>query len=464
MGEIRHSWNGTVLTISSDSGTSSCDLKGDTGCRGAQGPAGGAINDVSLIDKTLSIENYAADAKAVGDALNKVSNSGITNTATGNQISLVDSTDKNIIVNKIYGKTTQNGTPTPTAPVPLVNSGEDGNVNLVVTGKNLIKPQAYFDGGVYNTTLDGDVFTSNFKDGALYINVNKNKETALPKGTYTATFFPLTEGATCSFYIYSVAIKTQQLDAKYTINANNASWTFTVDEPFHFAVGGIKPYGEYSYRLQLEVGTASTAYEPYKAQQELTINTPNSLAGIPVTSGGNYKDSTGQQRVCDEKDSTRGIYVQRLIKRILTTASSVANAANGNKYAAIPIAQTLEVYPLTNSPVMSNRYSWNTNVADNTCYIAGTTLIVCDNRFTDLATANAILAEEKPEFIYALKTPIETPIDVETLTAQGYYPNTTIYTDDGAGVEVTYTADTKNYIDNKLAQLTNAIISLGGNF
>ena len=42
-GQITHEWNGTVLTVTSDSGTTSCDLKGekgDTGIRGAQGVAG----------------------------------------------------------------------------------------------------------------------------------------------------------------------------------------------------------------------------------------------------------------------------------------------------------------------------------------------------------------------------------------------------------------------------------------
>lgn len=39
-GTITHSWNGTVLTITSDAGTTSADLKGDTGCRGPQGPHG----------------------------------------------------------------------------------------------------------------------------------------------------------------------------------------------------------------------------------------------------------------------------------------------------------------------------------------------------------------------------------------------------------------------------------------
>lgn len=44
-GRITHEWNGTILTITSDSGTSSMDLKGakgDTGVRGAQGIAGGS--------------------------------------------------------------------------------------------------------------------------------------------------------------------------------------------------------------------------------------------------------------------------------------------------------------------------------------------------------------------------------------------------------------------------------------
>jgi hypothetical protein len=40
MSGFKHTWNGTILTITSDSGTSSADLKGDLGPRGPQGPAG----------------------------------------------------------------------------------------------------------------------------------------------------------------------------------------------------------------------------------------------------------------------------------------------------------------------------------------------------------------------------------------------------------------------------------------
>jgi hypothetical protein len=50
-GQITHEWNGTVLTITSDSGTSSADLKGakgDMGVRGAQGAAGTSGASVNL--------------------------------------------------------------------------------------------------------------------------------------------------------------------------------------------------------------------------------------------------------------------------------------------------------------------------------------------------------------------------------------------------------------------------------
>ena len=59
-GTITHSWNGTVLTITSDSGTSSADLqggKGDTGPRGAQGPAGIIVNP----DGTIDTSQYATE-------------------------------------------------------------------------------------------------------------------------------------------------------------------------------------------------------------------------------------------------------------------------------------------------------------------------------------------------------------------------------------------------------------------
>lgn len=64
-GTITHKWNGTVLTITSDSGTTSCDLKGDkgdTGIRGPQGIAGepGKAADVDLSNYPTKTETMSA--------------------------------------------------------------------------------------------------------------------------------------------------------------------------------------------------------------------------------------------------------------------------------------------------------------------------------------------------------------------------------------------------------------------
>ena len=54
---ITHSWDGTVLTITSDSGTSSADLKGDMGIRGPQGIPG----LLRSADGTIDMSGYATE-------------------------------------------------------------------------------------------------------------------------------------------------------------------------------------------------------------------------------------------------------------------------------------------------------------------------------------------------------------------------------------------------------------------
>ena len=59
-GTMTHEWTGTILTITSGSGTISCDLKGgkgNTGPRGAQGPAGVIVKP----DGTIDTSQYATE-------------------------------------------------------------------------------------------------------------------------------------------------------------------------------------------------------------------------------------------------------------------------------------------------------------------------------------------------------------------------------------------------------------------
>ena len=66
-GNIYHSFNGTILTITSDSGTSSADLKGTTGDTGPRGPRGlkGDVNITSVNGQTGVVQLTAEDVGAL---------------------------------------------------------------------------------------------------------------------------------------------------------------------------------------------------------------------------------------------------------------------------------------------------------------------------------------------------------------------------------------------------------------
>ena len=100
-GTIQHSWNGTVLTITSDSGTSSCDLKGakgDDGARGAQGAPGSSVAEDSQKLGGVAAAQYALKNNVPAhnlldnsDFTNPVNQRGATSyTGTGGKVYTID--------------------------------------------------------------------------------------------------------------------------------------------------------------------------------------------------------------------------------------------------------------------------------------------------------------------------------------------------------------------------------------
>ena len=209
-------------------------------------------------------------------------------------------------------------------------------------------------------------------------------------------------------------------------------------------------------------------------QKTITLQTPNGLPGIPVTSGGNYTDENGQRWVCDEVDLERGVMVQRIASFVID-AKNANDISVMNPYAHVNVVTSarLKTPQNTSSKHRSDRcvfceaLPWMFNTWASTVNAIG---YVEDNRI-DFAIENSYLGlseastnnERKTALVkyftgkpcrvvYIIATPIETPLTpaeiaaYKTLTA--YAPDTVVQANDGAGVKLDYQRDVNIVIKN----------------
>lgn len=310
--------------------------KGDTGPigpvgpQGAQGPQGekGDTGPAVALDTTLTHEGEAADAKATGDAISavKARQNILVGTEIGNPISVDDAFPAPLCGLTVYGKSTQDGTPTLDAPVPIVSAGDGGSVTV--------------------TLSDG-------------------------------------KGKT----------------------------------------------------------------------QTLTLPTPTGLPGIPVTSGGNYTDSTGQQWVCDEVDLERGVKVQRIYKVDVDGENTKFEQAGNYANLAprgLPIALYAGGQRIYAASTFTN-LSWFYNANGKFLYLQAADIS---------GQINESCKKQLGKIYYALATPIETPLTPAEIAAYKaltvYAPDTVVQAIDGAGLKLEYQRDVNIVIKN----LEDAIASM----
>lgn len=192
--------------------------------------------------------------------------------------------------------------------------------------------------------------------------------------------------------------------------------------------------------------------------QSMTIVTPNGLPGVPVASGGNYTDASGQQRICDVRDYGRGVYVQR-VERF---SFAVADMNGSESYPGWRNAGIARYYPDASNAI--GRYGAvamcnvdsnpGENVHINTKDGSDVILMPNPNGMTQsewkTQYPNLVF-----ELIVSIPAPIETPLSEEEIAIykalHTYRGHTTVSNDASAYMELDYGMDTKKYIDSMIA-------------
>lgn len=296
------------------------------------GPQGPAV----ALDTSLTHEGEAADAKATGDAISavKARQNILVGTETGNPIAVDDAFTAPMCGLTVYGRSTQDGTPTPDAPVPIVSAGDSGSVAVKMTGKNLLNPahmnQTFSDKGISaKQNSDGSYTISGtpIVDGTIVLWIGGGWNNTVP-------FFTIPPGSyysNVSLFYYDGTTRTSKKNAftllePFRVTGVMYDKLYTINERYNFLI-----------TPQVEPGSTATTYAPYR-EQLLTLPTPGGLPGIPVASGGSYTDSTGQQWMCDEVDLERGVRVQRVDKAAFDSTKPLAEQ---NAILATPIETPL---------------------------------------------------------------------------------------------------------------------------
>lgn len=397
------------------------------------GPQGPAV----ALDTTLTHEGEAADAKATGDAISavKARQNILVGTETGNPLSVDDAFPAPLCGLTVYGKSTQGGTPTPDAPVPIVSAGDSGSVAVKVTGKNLLNPSLFQNNKYQSFNAETGYYGIDYSDSYWITGL----QPCLPNTTYR---FNISVEGGC-FYDekknvigileFEFTVKTPAKCAYYCANFSSVT----------------KPYGTPVIATVSEPAT----YSPYR-EQLLTLPTPNGLPGIPVTSGGSYTDSTGQQWVCDEVDLERGVKIQR-VNAVDVSTCVITGSTNLAATKRLAILLPLKGKDYT-AKALCNRLPYFASFTSDTIHF-----------YVDTNNAQFFIpiGAKNPEegeciLFYILDDPIETPLTPAEIAAYkaltAYSPDTVVQAGDGAGVKLEYQRDVNIVVKN----LEDAIASM----
>ena len=408
--------------------------------------------------------------------------------ASGAPVVIDDSSNNKLLGLNIYGKSTQASTPTPTAPVDIVSTGDDGAIKCGVFGKNIFDASKLLLHTNANLSVLDDGYTIIATGGkaATYTNSRYNLPLSLKSQNLLLAIDSIATSQEVDVSAQVMAI-TPSTTYYYPVTRSRSSISFTVPADATSVSLGIYTNNTGTALstdntvtvkgLRLMVAT-NKADSWTKAVSDQAFTLSHTIRGIPVAdaSYATYTDASGQMWCADEIDLERGVYIQRLYKKVFNGDESFTRATtlSGNYYLLNDSTPAIWAGNGLSGSLCSRLVErvpdrlWDT-VGDGFT-IDKTANTPVRIRLESEATVSSLLAKLKswydagaPMYIVCrLATPIETPLTAaETAAYKALHtnkPNTIAFNDENTYMSVKYIADPKTYIDNKVSGILAATV------
>lgn len=436
-----------------------------TAAQTAQSDAVAQIEEKGVNTRNSIPADYTALSEAV-DGLVRGRAGAIICSVEGSAVVVNDGSDLPMQGLRIFGRSTQDGTPTPDAPVEIKSVVEPV---VTVCGRNIINLTATPASKTYDYSFSAVTGVFVYTPPGAYA-VNRWNFPVPQHGTLYLSAVDVPSGVTVQVSDFNQTNGTPTIDVRLLeggVAKFNTGGHSELTLSIYATVNGT-----FEVRGVMVSFHEDTEYEPYDGGSVTIIHT---LPGIPVTSGGNYIDSDGRQWICDEIDLTRGVYVQRIHRmtldgssdesivrqtigdiskiRLLITNRSIATKSNAELGCAMcdcaPRVYAGDPGTYAGHQGISVDKSGNVHLfLDSICQMT-------EAEIREWLSANPVY------IMYGLASPIETTLSETEIAAyralHSNYPNTTVLNDAGAHMVVKYAADTKLYIDNKIAALVGGV-------
>ncbi len=285
-------------------------------------------NSQLKLDANLEEEGKAADAKAVGEAVGSLKedlSNKITKFYASNQgeTHLADSDNGKIQDMMIYGKSSQDGTPSVENPVEIKSVV---NPTVKLLGSNILKIRdgEYQDVGCTITVSNGVIKLNGTSTVNKRIYLPIDTPSMLKEGTeiiFCPNNIKSIENINKCYVDYSnentksLSIASNIVNTPYVIARQDARYEFKLS----IKITRGNTFNDETWKPQILIGKQITPFEPYKEQ---SIQLPITLNAIPVSSDGNVTIN-GQQYIADYVDVERGKLVRRVDSSKLDNTQSI---------------------------------------------------------------------------------------------------------------------------------------------